>query len=230
MSAWAWKQIVPSLRASRHRVHTLTLPGLDSPDRDVSDISLESHVDAVLSLIARENSRDVIVVGHNYSGLVAGLVADRAPARVAHTVYIEGFVPHDKRSMLDAFPEGQRADELRLIEDSHGRWPVPDVTVVAEGQDLSLGQAEELVERCVGHPGRTVSEPATLTRPVSAQRSTYIVCSMDHFGGHLAPEVSVMREEPNWTFRTLDTGYWPMISAPGELAALLDDIASEHSR
>ena len=58
--------------------------------------------------------RDV-VVGHSYSGIVAGQVADRAPDRVAHTVYIDAFVPHDGRSMLDAFPERGRDDELAQI-------------------------------------------------------------------------------------------------------------------
>jgi hypothetical protein len=36
-----------------------------------------------------------------------------------------------------------------------------------------------------------------------------------------------MREEPTWTFRTLETGHWPMVSDPGGLVALLDEAASE---
>jgi len=30
-----------------------------------------------------------------------------------------------------------------------------------------------------------------------------------------------MRKEPNWTFRTLDIGHWPMVSTPNRLVALL---------
>lgn len=32
-----------------------------------------------------------------------------------------------------------------------------------------------------------------------------------------------MRDEPNWTSRTIDTGHWPMVSAPGELVEQLDE-------
>jgi len=37
-----------------------------------------------------------------------------------------------------------------------------------------------------------------------------------------------MRGEPNWTFRTLEAGHWPMVSAPHEFVALFADVASDH--
>jgi len=41
-------------------------------------------------------------------------------------------------------------------------------------------------------------------------------------GGHwISDEVAAMRKEPNWTFRTLDIGHWPMVSTPNRLVALL---------
>lgn len=59
------------------------------------------------------------------------------------------------------------------------------------------------------------------------QRATYIACMM---GGHwLSDEVAAMRKEPNWTFRTIDTGHWPMVSTPDRLVALLAEVALEHS-
>ena len=81
----------------------MTLSGLADRAGDVSNMGLETHVNDVLCVLERGDLRDV-VVGHSYSGIVAGQVADRAPDRVAHTVYIDAFVPHDGRSMLDATP------------------------------------------------------------------------------------------------------------------------------
>ncbi|MFF5207103.1 alpha/beta fold hydrolase [Streptosporangium sp. NPDC000396] len=229
MGAWAWEPVACRLRELGHRVRTVTLSGLAAPETDVSTVGLETHVDDVLSVLEKEDLRDVIVVGHSYSGIVAGQVADRAPDRVARTVFVEGFLPHNGRSMLHVFPERQRTDELQLIADNQGRWPVPDVAIVAEGQDLSAQQARWLVERFVGHPGRTISEPAVLARPLAQQRASYIVCTMEHFNGKVSDDVAAMRTEPNWTFHTLDTGYWPMLSAPDQLATLLTDIASQQS-
>ncbi|MDH2424467.1 alpha/beta hydrolase [Sphaerisporangium sp. TRM90804] len=226
MGAWVWEPVTRGLRSLGYQVHALTLSGLASPDADISAVDLDTHVDDVLSALERDDLRDVIIVAHSYSGIVAGQVADRAPDRVAHTVFVEAFLPHDGKSMLHAFPERQRADELQLIADNEGRWPIPDAAVVADGQDLSLEQAQWLVERFVGHPGHTLSQPAVLTRPLAQQRGTYVVCAKEHFAGRISPDIAALRSEPNWTFHTLDTGHWPMVSAPDSLVALLSGVAS----
>ncbi|GII76290.1 hypothetical protein Sru01_12720 [Sphaerisporangium rufum] len=228
MGAWAWEPVTRGLRALGHEVYPLTLPGLAHPNSDVSAIGLATHVQDVLALIERNDLRDVILVGHSYAGMVAGQVADRVPGRVARTVFLEGFLPHHGRSLLHAFPERQRTGELRLIAENRGRWPVPDATVVADGQDLTARQARWLVERFVAHPGRTLSEPAVLTRPLAAQRASYIVCDKEHFGGRVSADVAAMREAPGWTFHSLDTGHWPMVSAPRDLTTVLSTIAAHH--
>ncbi|MBG0829078.1 alpha/beta hydrolase [Planomonospora sp. ID67723] len=225
MGAWVWEPVVRRLRQRGHVARAITLQGLDTADTDVSGVGLETHVSDVLAILEKEDLHDVVVVGHSYSGLVAGQVADRARDRVSHTVFVEAFLPHDGKSMLHVFPERQRADELRLIADNEGRWPAPDATVVAEGQGLTTRQALWLTRRFVGHPGRTIAEPAALTRPLTRQRASYVICSKEHFAGRVSADVSAMRTVPTWDFHTLDTGHWPMVSAPAQLAALLADIA-----
>jgi pimeloyl-ACP methyl ester carboxylesterase len=161
-------------------------------------------------------------VGHSCSGMVDGQVAYRAPARVAHTVFVDAFLPHDGKSMLDAFSEGQREDELRQISENGGRWPVPEAAGLAGERDLSAEHRRRLLERFVGHPGRTVSEPAVLSRPLAEQRSTYVACAFE-----VPDDLADLCEGANWTLRTLDTGHWPMVSAPDQLVALLAEVASE---
>ncbi|WP_433496273.1 alpha/beta fold hydrolase [Sphaerimonospora sp. CA-214678] len=226
MGAWVWEPVARGLRDLGHRVRAITLTGLaGSDDADVSAIGLATHVQDVLATLEAEETREAILVCHSYSGIVAGQVADQAFERVAHTVFVEGFLPHHGRSMLQAFPERQRADEMRLIAGNRGRWPAPDATVVADGQDLTFRQARWLADRFVGHPGRTVAEPAVLTRPLSSLRATYVICEKEHFGGQVSVDVSALRAEPGWTFKTLDTGHWPMVSAPDRLVALLAAVA-----
>ncbi|WP_084772415.1 alpha/beta fold hydrolase [Nonomuraea candida] len=226
MGAWAWEPVARRLRARGHAAHAVTLRGL-AGEGDVSDVGLETHVNDVLTLLDEHDLREVVLVGHSYSGLVAGQVADRARDRVAHTVFVEGFLPHHGRSMLHAFPERQQVQELRLIADNEGRWPAPDASVVGDGQGLTRAQARWLARRLVGHPGRTIAEPAVLTRPLERQRASYVVCSLEHFAGRLAEDVSAMRAVPTWDFHTLETGHWPMVSAPGPLASLLARIAAD---
>lgn len=221
MGEWVWEPVTDRLRELGHDVHPVTLSGLAHGNADVSDVGPETHVGDVLSLLEAGDLRNAVVVGHSYSGVVAGQVADRAPDRVRHTVFVEAFLPRDGKPMLDAFPEAQREDELRQIAENGGRWPAPGAADVAREPDLSGEQARWLAGRLVGHPGRTVCEPVVLERPLAEQRATYVACSLE-----IPDEVAAMREEPNWAFRALRTGHWPMISRPDELVTLLAEVAS----
>ncbi|MBG0823480.1 alpha/beta hydrolase [Planomonospora sp. ID91781] len=225
--AWIWDRVTGLLRGLGHRVRPVTLSGLAPGEGDPAGTGPADHVDDVVRVLKDGGLRDAVLVAHCYGGVVAGQVADREPGLVAHTVFVEAFLPHDGRSVLHAFPERVRAEELRLIAESGGLWPPPHVSEVAEGQDLSEEDARRLAGRLVGHPGRTVSEPVTLRSPLSARRATYVVCARDHFGERLPPDVEAMRDAPAWSFRTLDTGHWPMLSAPAELVAVLTEVAAE---
>lgn len=223
MGAWVWEPVTLNLRELGYDVHPVTLTGLDNEHVDVSDVGLETHVEDMLTVLKERDLRDVvIVVGHSYSGIVAGQVADRAPEHVAQIVYVEAFVPHDGKSMLDSFPESQSEEELRQIAENGGRWPPPGTIDLKHEQDLSTTQVRWLSERFVGHPGRTISEPAVIDLSLAEQKTTYIAGSSEYSDG----AVDAMREEPSWTFRKLDAGHWPMVAAPGELAALLAEATS----
>lgn len=221
MGAWVWEPVAERLRALGHGARPLTLSGLADGDADISEVGLQTHVEDVMAVLEKDDLRNVVVVGHSYSGVVAGQVADRAPGRVARTVYVDAFLPRDGRSMLDAFPERQREEELRQISENGGRWPAPTLDGVAGAPDLSEDQARRLVERMVGHPGRTVYEPAVLRRPLAEQRATHVACAFETSDGLVA----ALRGEPNWTFRELEAGHWPMVSAPDELVAVLAEAA-----
>src|ERR671925_21648 len=45
LDASSWDEVVPALEQAGHRVRALTLPGLQSPDADRSEIGLRDHVD-----------------------------------------------------------------------------------------------------------------------------------------------------------------------------------------
>jgi pimeloyl-ACP methyl ester carboxylesterase len=215
-----WTAVADRLRAHGHDVHTVTLPGLGHRVQ-ADPVTLDTHVTDVLTLLRGRDLTDVVLVGHGTSGVIAGLVADRSLHRVEHVVYIEGFLPQEGRSTIDAFQDPVRDHELRCIVENQGRWPAPDAETLNDGQGLSTEQAGWLAEKLVDHPGRPLTDVVHLLRPLLRQRATYIVCLMDHFDERLADDVEGMRAASNWTFRYLDTGLWPMISAPGELVALL---------
>ncbi|MEV4476636.1 alpha/beta hydrolase family protein [Nonomuraea salmonea] len=221
--AWVWDPVADALRERGHRAHSVTLTGLEPDAEEPSRVGLDDHVKDGLAMLSGLD--DVILVAHDYGGMVAGLVADHVPEQVTHSIYIEGFVPRDGLSTLDGLPDNQLAAERALIEAAGGLWPAPDHELLSDVPDLSDRDARRLAERLVPHPGRTLIEPVTVKHPIGP--ATYVVCDLDHTHGLLCPAIQALRSEPGWTFRTLDAGYWPMVSVPGQLAALLDEIAFE---
>jgi pimeloyl-ACP methyl ester carboxylesterase len=222
--AWLWESVERDLSARGHRVHAVTLAGpAERAGTDLGSIGPQTHLDDVLTVLESRDLHDVILVGHLYGGFVVGQVADRTPERVARVVYVEAFLASDGKAMLDSItPEG-RAAELAGIVEHGGRWRPLSPEELSEEVGLAPDQRAWLTAHLTDHPGRTVSEPLSLRRPLSSQPSTYIATT----GGSHSPtaEVQAMRSEPRWTFRTLEAGDWPMVTVPGELVRLLVEAA-----
>jgi pimeloyl-ACP methyl ester carboxylesterase len=89
---WIWDETASRLRGFGHTVHALTLSGLGGTG-DAADVDLSIHVQDVLDHIRARDLDRVVLVGHSYAGVVVGQVAASAPDLVAHTVYVNAFLP-----------------------------------------------------------------------------------------------------------------------------------------
>src|SRR5947208_14358440 len=88
LDASSWDDVTPTLAHAGHRVHALTLPGLESKEADRSAIGLRDHVDAVIAVID-ESEGPVVLVGHSGGGAIAHAAADARPHKVARVVYVD---------------------------------------------------------------------------------------------------------------------------------------------
>jgi pimeloyl-ACP methyl ester carboxylesterase len=59
------------------------------------DISLQTHVEDILSVVDMEELSDFVLVGHSYGSFVISGVADTLRERVSRYVYLDGSVPPD---------------------------------------------------------------------------------------------------------------------------------------
>lgn len=230
MGAWVWDEVADRLRNSGQVVYTPTLTGLAAGTVASSPVRLATHVDEVVGQLDSEDLSGVVVVGHSYSGLVAGQVADRRPERVVHTVFVQAFLPRDGRSLIDDWSTdpAARSQEVADIAAHSGTWEAPIAGLAAE-PDLSAAQQEWLAARFVDHPGPTVTDPAQMARPVETLSATYIA-SLPNDTDPLPATVAALHNEPTWTVQRIRAGHWPMTSQPATLAALLKDAAARSLR
>ena len=138
-AGWAWKKMRPLLRAKGHDLFTPTYTGLGERSHLAhKDINLETHIANVLGVLKYENLRNVILVGHSYGGMVATGVADRAPERIAHLVYVDAFAPRDGESLFDL----QSAEHCKLVRESAQKegdgWRIPPSPIPADTDQIDL--------------------------------------------------------------------------------------------
>lgn len=209
LGAWVWEAVVAELRGQGHDAVPVTLSGLDGTP---GDFGLANHVDDVLRAVSENPG--AVLVGHSYAGVVVGQAADRAADLVRHTVYVDANLPYDGEAVTSPWSPRGREFVKELIADNGGRWPAPDAGDFA-GHGLTDTQIAWLASQAVDHPGRTIFDPVVLSRPASG---TYLASLLPN---GLSAEVSGLRDRPGWHVETLDTGHWPMVSTPDELARRL---------
>ncbi|MET8815330.1 alpha/beta hydrolase [Streptomyces sp. NPDC004549] len=221
LGSWAWDDVVPHLRAAGHGVHPLTLSGL--ADRQGVPAGQQTHVQDIVDEVGRHDLRDVVLVGHSYAGIPVGQAAERIGERLAHTVFVDSSVPADGESFVSQWPDGGAAVEAS-IAGNQGFWPLVSASHF-DGHDLTQEQVARIVDNATPHPGRTLTEPAVLTRPLGELKATYVLCELA--GGELDDPVAELVVDGHWRLVRMDTGHWPMFSRPRELAEVLLGAAGE---
>ncbi len=226
---WAWQDVAGRLRAAGHDVHPVTLTGMgDGPGSPGSEIGLDTFISDVVKLIEKEDLQGVILVGHSFSGIIVSGVADRVPDRIGTVVYLDSAPVEDGETWIGFQPpEAQAALRQRVADEGDG-WllPVPDLsTDGASVRGLDQARLADISARMVAQPFATWTDPLRLAGPGGDHRRVAIAC--DDLRGMVAagiPRMVEMTREP-WEWIDLDTGHWPMFSAPAELADALDGLA-----
>lgn len=225
LGGWAYEPVTRRLRARGHDVHPATLTGLgDRVHLGGPQVDLSTHITDVVNLLAYADLSEVVLVGHSYAGAVVAGVADRVGVRLSAVVYLDTLPLEDGERLVDlGGPEAAAALEAQVVDG--WRWPMPPLEEI--GASLTgLGEAERalLQGRAEAHPFATYREPLRLRGGGPAVPPVVIAC--EEVQGLVAtgiPRFTALTQPP-WRYLELPTGHWPMLSAPEELAALLDGL------
>lgn len=234
LGAWAWEGTAARLRAAGHTVYPVTLTGLAEREGEAApEVDVDTHIGDIVGLIEREDLSEVVLVGHSAANMPVTGTADRIPGRLARVVYVDTAPLPSGMAQIDFNePEERAAAEKRVAEEGGGRViPPPAFDPAEDGHRLAGLDAATLAllrERATPQPVGTATQPLVRPEAVPGTPKTMIVSTFplavveemvaggDPMFGALAG--------PEWSFRELPTGHWPMLSRPADLAALLADL------
>jgi pimeloyl-ACP methyl ester carboxylesterase len=240
MGGWCWQAVARPLRSGGHDVYPLTLTGLGERSHlAVPAIDLDTHITDIVNLIAYEDLRNVVLVGHSYAGVPVTGAAGRISERIARLVYLDSAPIPSGMSYLDTNPpELKERIERRVAERGEGwRLPMPSWKEMAAEQGASIeGLTEDdlrlIASRATPHPFGSYMQPLTYESAVlEAVPSLAILCSFSLAqvqeliaAGH--PWGAAM-SGPQWQYVELPTGHWPMYSRPKDVVEILAGLSSD---
>lgn len=213
LDASSWSEVTPPLVGAGHRVHPLTLPGLESAGASREGIGLRDHVDATAKAVD-ELDGPVILVGHSGGGAIIHAVVDQRPDRIAHAIYVDSGPMGEGGAINDQLP-AEGADV-----------PLPDWDFFEDEDlaDMDEGIRAAFRERALPQPKGVAYDPQ---QPLTNERRfdvpvTIITCEftpeqLQQWVEAGAPPVVELASIKDVEYVHLPTGHWPQFTKPAEL-------------
>ena len=228
---WCWQRVSALLQQQGHRVHAVTLTGLGERAHLLSPaITLDTHIDDVVSAIEVEELHDVVLAVHSYAGMIGTAVADRIGKHLKHLVYVDAVIPKPGESWSSTQSAATQQQRLSAAQAStRFSFPPPDPDVFG----LTDADHAWVKRRQTPHPGNTYQAPLSFDmQRVAAIARTFVNCTQPALA---TIEPSRLRAKdpkfwdgawlPNSKIVEIKTGHDPMISEPAALAKILLDCA-----
>ncbi|MEZ5176150.1 MAG: alpha/beta hydrolase [Acidimicrobiia bacterium] len=212
-----WNGVAGELERLGHRPVPVALPGVDDGS---TTATLADQLDAVVAAI--DGADRPMVVGHSAACTLAWMGVDRRPDQVGMVALIGGFPAASGDTYADFF------------EPVHGVMAFPGWGPFegADSADLDAEARTALASDTVPVPERVSRGVVSLTDDRRFQVPTVVICpefnpeqAKGWIAGGDVPELAAAK---HLSFVDIDTGHWPMVTAPAELAAVLSDAASAH--
>lgn len=210
-----WDPVVAELARAGHRARVVPLPGQDD---DAADVVLDDQVAAVLGVV--DECERPLVVGHSAAAGLAWIAADRRPDRVAGVVLVGGFPTADGTTYAD-FLDPQDGVVL---------FPGWDAFEGPDSADLDPDQRAALSASMSPVPAGVTRGVVQLTDDRRHSVPTLVVCP-EFFPADVRawlqagdlPELSRIRD---LSLVDLDSGHWPMVTRPAQLAEAITEWAA----
>ncbi len=210
-----WDDVAAALRQDGHTAIPVALPGAD----DGSAIAtLEDQVGAVVAAV--DASDRPMVVGHSAACTLAWIAGDQRPDAIHSVVLIGGFPAQNGETYADIFEP---------IEGVMG-FPGWEPFEGPDSADLDDAARRDFAEATVAVPVGVSKGVVRLSDARRYELPVLLVCpeynpeqAKAWIDGGDVPE---LEKATNVSFVNIDTGHWPMVTQPAQLARILTDAAT----
>jgi pimeloyl-ACP methyl ester carboxylesterase len=213
---WIWKPVVTRLRGAGHVVYAPTLDGCAERQHTVRPgITVATHAEEIAQFLFYEDLRDVVLAGTSAGGMVILKAAEQARDRIARLVFVDALalLPGERVDAIVKRPAPNRVGDLTT-------GPTKEDAANRMFKDLDPTTRAWALDRITPHPVAALEAPMVATTfwdqkwNASVIRCTQAANPPEHHQRRTAEKLGA-------PYREMDTGHYPMLSAPDELTKLL---------
>ncbi|MFF0401290.1 alpha/beta fold hydrolase [Streptomyces sp. NPDC005248] len=214
-----WDELIPHLNA---RALAVDLPGRGSrAGVALGAVTLADCADAVREDIEAKDLRDVVLVGHSFAGVTVPRVLDLVPERIRRVVLVSAVVPPDGSRVLDQIDPGVRdLVEQSIIGGVYHQDREGAAAMLCN--DMDSATATAALDRLADDSAALLGEAVDLSGFRRDIPLTYLHLTRDQCYVEELQQRSIALLRPEVI--DLDTGHLAMISAPEQLAAILNAV------
>jgi len=212
---WIWKPVATRLRAEGHEVHAPSLDGCGERAGQIRPgITTESQADEIVRLLFFEDLSEVVLVGTSSGGMVLARVAEQARERISRLVFVDALALRDGEKIRDIVTRPAAIETEIAVgpaRDDPDKPPYP-------GLDPAL--LAFAAPRCTLHPAAVFHQPVRLESFWSQSWDAAVVfCRQARNPGEAHQRRCAETLNARWY--ELDTGHYPMLSAPDALTRVI---------
>lgn len=210
-----WNDVADALNAHGHRAMPITLPGQGDGSTSATLADQQAAVIAAVDVAAGRP----LVVGHSAASTLAWLAADARPEKILNVAFVGGFPS----------PHGERYADFFPVQDGAMPFPGWDPFEGPDSADLDDAAKHAIASAAIPVPEDVARGVVQLADERRYDVPVVMVCpeftptqAKKWIEGGEVPELAKVK---NLSFVDIDSGHWPMISAPVELARILAEAA-----
>ena len=213
---WIWKPVATRLRAAGHVTYAPTLDGCAERRHQVRPgITVATHAREIADFLFYEDLRDVVLAGTSAGGMVIQKAAELARDRISRLSFVDALVllPGERVGAITNRATPREVGELTTAPsraDAENRM----------FKDLDPSMRAWALDRITPHPIAALEAPMVPTTFWDQKWSATVIRCTQAVN---PPEAHQRRtaEKLGASYHELDTGHYPMLSAPDDLTKLL---------
>ena len=221
LGAWSWRDVVPALETAGHSAYPVTLTGMGERVHLASkDVGMETAIQDVLNVVRYNELDAFVLVGHSFAGKVAAAVADRAHEHVRKVIYLDAFRPERVTTPQGGFDPTR---EFGPVPAGSLGVPLTEQIIGNIGKDVVGANLRRMMALGTPWPIKLAADPITLSKDYERVKEAYVFCTLS--GDPVDEIIAGKWGKLEGPYKVMETGHWPMVTKPAELAKALIDLA-----